>query len=211
MHLVYHQTCGGSTGWQEASAAQPNQLHPEWRRCPARWGTHRTTSSKRARSASCTAQKRASTGSGLTKMSPSEWKPCTNSLGISSAGECAWTSAHAPARRVFAYGIHCRTEVQPGLTAESPDRLCDGRFYIIQVPKRQGAKCRLLVTARRRLPVRCPATPLCLAAVTQAIDVLASACHTRVAPPSQRSVSVTPCRILCTVRAKDLLSLCSDH
>lgn len=27
-------------------------------------------------------------------------------------------------------------------------------FYIIQVPKRQGAKCRLLVTAKRRLLVR---------------------------------------------------------
>ena len=28
------------------------------------------------------------------------------------------------------------------------------RFYVVQVPKRQGGKCRLLMTAKHRLPVR---------------------------------------------------------
>ena len=33
-----------------------------------------------------------------------------------------------------------------------------GRFYIVQEPTRQGAKCRLLVLAKHRLPVH-PAAP----------------------------------------------------
>lgn len=27
------------------------------------------------------------------------------------------------------------------------------RFYMVQIPKRQGGKCRLLMTAKHRLPV----------------------------------------------------------